>query len=59
MFCNYNLDYFDEKGVLIKGPPRKNIQILITNDYVYWIISAVYPLVSGYLISLLMMYSPK
>jgi equilibrative nucleoside transporter 1/2/3 len=38
---------------------RKNIPVLITNDYVYWAGSAIIPLVSGYLISLLMMYVPK
>lgn len=38
---------------------RNNIPVLITNDYIYWAGCVITPLVTGYLISLLMMYTPR
>ena len=47
LFCNYD-------------PENRNlIPVLIKSDWAYWAGSMIYPLVSGYLISLLMMYSPQ
>lgn len=48
LFCNYQVD-----GVTRVFP------ILITNDYVYFIIAAIMALSSGYLSSLAMMYAPR
>jgi equilibrative nucleoside transporter 1/2/3 len=47
MFCNFN------------PLGRKHIPVLITNDYVYWAGGMIFPLVGGYLTSLLMMYAPQ
>ncbi|KAL9892159.1 equilibrative nucleoside transporter 1-like isoform X1 [Glossina fuscipes] len=48
LFCNY----------LPKGVQR-TLPILITNEWIYWIIAVVMSFSSGYLSSLGMMYAPK
>uniref|UniRef100_A0A1B0AHH1 Equilibrative nucleoside transporter 1 n=1 Tax=Glossina pallidipes TaxID=7398 RepID=A0A1B0AHH1_GLOPL len=48
LFCNY----------LPKGVERK-LPVLITNEWIYWIIAVVMSYSSGYLQSLGMMYAPK
>jgi equilibrative nucleoside transporter 1/2/3 len=41
-------------------PTKRNlIPVLITNDYAYWAMSALSPLLFGYFTSLMMMYTPK
>lgn len=47
LFCNY------------ESTKRNLIPVLIKSDWGYWIGGIIYPLVSGYLISLLMMYGPQ
>jgi solute carrier family 29 (equilibrative nucleoside transporter), member 1/2/3 len=38
---------------------RNFIPVLVNNDYIYWTGCILTPLVTGYLISLLMMYTPR
>lgn len=40
-------------------PDERHLPVLITNDYVYWLGSALSPLIFGYCTSLLMMYTPQ
>lgn len=40
-------------------PDERNLPVLITNDYVYWIGAGLSPLIFGYFTSLLMMYTPQ
>lgn len=48
LFCNY------------QPAARKDIfPVLFANDYVYWAGCIIFPLVNGYLVSLLMMYTPR
>jgi hypothetical protein len=46
-FCNFMPDQ------------RNHIPVLIKNDYVYWIVSAIFTFFYGHFASLLMMYAPK
>lgn len=38
---------------------RKNIPVLVENDYLYWAGSALSTFLSGYLVSLLIIYTPS
>ena len=38
---------------------RKSIPVFIQNDYLYAFGALLFPYLSGYLLSLLMMYTPK
>lgn len=48
LFCNYHVA--DIKRIL---------PVLITNDWVYWIVAVTMALTSGYYSSLAMMYTPR